>query len=190
MLLDRDSRAAVAEAERNVMVVEPQLEEEEADKEEVDVETVKTVKMEVRAVEAVAVAEEATEVIEAAVVEEEASMADQEEAVVAVVAVKETRVLKMVKEPLLILLRLVDSETDIRVKLVRKPIHTTANQEPDVEREMLPREVPEKVTGVTIRLKLMLVQKKKRQKPRHQLRKRRSLRKKNLRKKDSIWTLT
>ena len=160
MLLDRDSRAAVAEAEKSVMDVELQPEEEEADKEEVDVEMVKTVKMEVRAVEAVAVAEEATEVIEAAVVEEEVSMADQEEAVVAVVAVKETRVLKMVKEQLLTLLRLVDSETDIRVKLVKKPTHTTANQEPDVEREMLPREVPEKVTGVTIRLKLMQVKKK------------------------------
>ena len=160
MLLDRDNRAAVAEVEKNVMVVELQPEEEEADKEEVDVETVKTVKMEVRAVEAVAVAEEATEVIEAAVVEEEASMADQEEAVVAVVAVKETKVLKMVKEPLLTLLRLVDSETDTRVKLVKKLIHMTVNQELVVEREMLPKEVPEKVTGVTIRLKLKLVKKK------------------------------
>ena len=147
-----------------MMVVELQLEEEEADKEEVDVEMVKTVKMEVRAVEAVAVVEEATEVIEVAVVEEEASTVEEEEAVEAVVAVKETKVLKMVKEPLLTLLRLVDSETDIRVRLVRKLIHMTANQELVVEREMLPNQVPAKVTGVTIREKLKLVKKKKRQK--------------------------
>ena len=145
-------------------VVELQQEEEEADKEEVDVEMVKTVKMEVRAVEAVAVVEEATEVIEVAVVEEEASTVEEEEAVEAVVAVKETKVLKMVKEPLLTLLRLVDSETDIRVRLVRKLIHMTANQELVVEREMLPNQVPAKVTGVTIREKLKLVKKKKRQK--------------------------
>ena len=147
-----------------MMVVELQQEEEEADKEEVDVEMVKTVKMEVRAVEAVAVVEEATEVIEVAVVEEEASTVEEEEAVEAVVAVKETKVLKMVKEPLLTLLRLVDSETDIRVRLVRKLIHMTANQELVVEREMLPNQVPAKVTGVTIREKLKLVKKKKRQK--------------------------
>jgi len=147
-----------------MMVVELQLEEEEADKEEVDVEMVKTVKMEVRAVEAVAVVEEATEVIEVAVVEEEASTVEEEEAVEAVVAVKETKVLKMVKEPLLTLLRLVDSETDIRVRLVKKLIHMTANQELVVEREMLPNQVPAKVTGVTIREKLKLVKKKKRQK--------------------------
>ena len=147
-----------------MMVVELQLEEEEADKEEVDVEMVKTVKMEVRAVEAVAVVEEATEVIEVAVVEEEASTVEEEEAVEAVVAVKETKVLKMVKEPLLTLLRLVDSETDIRVRLVKKLTHMTANQELVVEREMLPNQVPAKVTGVTIREKLKLVKKKKRQK--------------------------
>lgn len=147
-----------------MMVVEPQQEEEEADKEEVDVEMVKTVKMEVRAVEAVAVVEEATEVIEVAVVEEEASTVEEEEAVEAVVAVKETKVLKMVKEPLLTLLRLVDSETDIRVRLVKKLTHMTANQELVVEREMLPNQVPAKVTGVTIREKLKLVKKKKRQK--------------------------
>ena len=145
-------------------VVELQQEEEEADKEEVDVEMVKTVKMEVRAVEAVAVVEEATEVIEVAVVEEEASTVEEEEAVEAVVAVKETKVLKMVKEPLLTLLRLVDSETDIRVRLVKKLTHMTANQELVVEREMLPNQVPAKVTGVTIREKLKLVKKKKRQK--------------------------
>jgi len=164
MLLDRDSRAAAEEAELNMMVVELQQEEEEADKEEVDVEMVKTVKMEVRAVEAVAVVEEATEVIEVAVVEEEASTVEEEEAVEAVVAVKETKVLKMVKEPLLTLLRLVDSETDIRVRLVKKLTHMTANQELVVEREMLPNQVPAKVTGVTIREKLKLVKKKKRQK--------------------------
>jgi len=147
-----------------MMVVELQQEEEEADKEEVDVEMVKTVKMEVRAVEAVAVVEEATEVIEVAVVEEEASTVEEEEAVEAVVAVKETKVLKMVKEPLLTLLRLVDSETDIRVRLVKKLTHMTANQELVVEREMLPNQVPAKVTGVTIREKLKLVKKKKRQK--------------------------
>ena len=73
--------------------------------------------------------------------------------------------MKTVKEPLLTLLRLVDSETDIRVKLVKKPIHMTANQELVVEREMLPKEVPEKVTGVTIRLKLKLVKKKKQKTP-------------------------
>ena len=146
-----------------MMVVELQLEEEEADKEEVDVEMVKTVKMEVRAVD-VAVVEEATEVIEVAVVEEEASTVEEEEAVEAVVAVKETKVLKTEKEPLLTLLRLVDSETDIRVRLVRKLIHMTANQELVVEREMLPNQVPAKVTGVTIREKLKLVKKKKRQK--------------------------
>ena len=164
MLQDRDSRAAAVEAEKIVMVVELQLEEEEVDKEEVDVEMVKTVKMEVRAVEAVAVVEEATEVIEVAVVEEEASTVEEEEAVEAVVAVKETKVLKMVKEPLLTLLRLVDSETDIRVRLVKKLTHMTANQELVVEREMLPNQVPAKVTGVTIREKLKLVKKKKRQK--------------------------
>ena len=147
-----------------MMVVELRQEEEEADKEEVDVEMVKTVKMEVRAVEAVAVVEEATEVIEVAVVEEEASTVEEEEAVEAVVAVKETKVLKMVKEPLLTLLRLVDSETDIRVRLVKKLTHMTANQELVVEREMLPNQVPAKVTGVTIREKLKLVKKKKRQK--------------------------
>ena len=147
-----------------MMVVELQQEEEEADKEEVDVEMVKTVKMEVRAVEAVAVVEEATEVIEVAVVEEEASTVEEEEAVEAVVAVKETKVLKMVKEPLLTLLRLVDSETDIRVRLVKKLTHMTANQELVVEREMLPNQVPAKVTGVTIREKLKLVKKKRRQK--------------------------
>ena len=154
--LGKDSRVDV----QREAAVELQLEEEEADKEEVDAEMVKTVKMEVRAVEAVAVAEEATEVIEAAVEEEEAIMAVQEEAVVVVVAVKEIKGLKTVKEPLLTLLRLVDSETDIRVKLVKRLIHMTANQEPVVEREMLPKEVPEKVTGVTIRLKLMQVKKK------------------------------
>ena len=147
-----------------MMVVELQLEEEEADKEEVDVEMVKTVKMEVRAVEDVAVVEEATEAIEVAVVEEEESTVEEEEAVEAVVAVKETKVLKTEKEPLLTLLRLVDSETDIRVRLVRKLIHMTANQELVVEREMLPNQVPAKVTGVTIREKLKLVKKKKRQK--------------------------
>ena len=147
-----------------MMVVELQQEEEEADKEEVDVEMVKTVKMEVRAVEAVAVVEEATEVIEVAVVEEEASTVEEEEAVEAVVAVRETKVLKKVKEPLLTLLRLVDSETDIRVRLVKKLTHMTANQELVVEREMLPNQVPAKVTGVTIREKLKLVKKKKRQK--------------------------
>ena len=164
MLQDRDSRAAAVEAEKIVMVVELQLEEEEVDKEEVDVEMVKTVKMEVRAVEAVAVVEEATEVIEAAVEEEEAITADQEEAVVVAVAVKEIKGLKTVKEPLLTLLRLVDSETDIRVRLVKKLTHMTANQELVVEREMLQKEVLEKVTGVTIKEKLKLVQKKKRQK--------------------------
>ena len=147
-----------------MMVVELQLEEEEADKEEVDVEMVKTVKMEVRAVEDVAVVEEATEAIEVAVVEEEESTVEEEEAVEAVVAVKETKVLKTEKEPLLTLLRLVDSETDIRVRLVRKLIHMTANQELVVEREMLPNQVPAKVTGVTIREKLKLVKRKKRQK--------------------------
>ena len=160
MLLDRDSRAAVAEAEKSVMVVELQPEEEEADKEVVDVEMVKTVKMEVRAVEAVAVAEEATEVIEAAVVEEEASMADQEEAVVAVVAVKETKVLKTVKEPLLTPLKPVDSEKDMEEKLVKNIIQWTANQELAAEREIRLKEAPVKVTGVTIRLKLKLVKKK------------------------------
>ena len=164
MLQDRDSRAAAVEAEKIVMVVELQLEEEEVDKEEVDVAMVKTVKMEVRAVEAVAVVEEATEVIEAAVEEEEAITADQEEAVVVAEAVKEIKGLKTVKEPLLTLLRLVDSETDIKVRLVKKPIHMTANQELVVEREMLQKEVLEKVTGVTIKEKLKLVQKKKRQK--------------------------
>ena len=161
MLLDRDSRVAVVEAEKIVMVVELQLEEEEVDKEEVDAEMAKTVKMEVRAVEAVAVAEEATEVIEAAVVEEEASMADQEEAVVAVVAVKETKVLKTVKEPLLTLLKLVDSEKDMEEKLVKNIIQWTANQELAVEREIRLNKVPVKVTGVTIKQKLKLVKKKK-----------------------------
>ena len=162
MLLDRDSRAAVVEAEKNVMVVELQPEEEEADKEEVDVEMVKTVKMEVRAVEAVAVAEEATEVIEAAVVEEEASMADQEEAVVAVVAVKETKVLKTVKEPLLTPLKPVDSEKDMEEKLVKNIIQWTANQELAAEREIRLNQEPVKVTGVTIKQKLKLLKKKRR----------------------------
>ena len=161
-MLDRDSKAAVAEAEKSVMVVELQLEEEEADKEEVDVEMVKTVKMEVRAVEAVAVAEEATEVIEAAVVEEEASMADQEEAVVAVVAVKETKVLKTVKEPLLTPLKPVDSEKDMEEKLVKNIIQWTANQELAAEREIRLNQEPVKVTGVTIKQKLKLLKKKRR----------------------------
>jgi hypothetical protein len=131
-------------------------------------------------------ATEVTEVIEVAVVEEEASTVVVEEAVEAVVVVKETKVLKTVKEPPLTLLRLVDSETDIRVRLVRKLTHMTANQELVVEREMLPNQVPAKVTGVTIREKLKLVKKKKRQKLRHHRKKRRSLRKRSLKKKDSI----
>lgn len=153
--LGKDSRV---DAQREV-AVEPQLEEEEVTIEVEEEEVVKTAaKMEVRAV-AVDVEETEKEAVDA---EEAASMVVQEEAVVAVVAVKETRVLKMVKEPLLTPLKLVDSEKDMEEKLVKNIIQWTANQELAVEREIRLKEVPVKVTGVTIKQKLKLVKKKKR----------------------------
>jgi len=112
-------------------------------------------------VRAVAVDVEETEK-EAVDVEEAASMAVEEEAVEVVVVVKETKVLKMVKEPLLTPLKLVDSEKDMEEKLVKNIIQWTANQELAAEREIRLKEAPVKVTGVTIKQKLKLVKKKKR----------------------------
>ena len=152
--LGKDSRVDV----QREAAVELQLEEEEVTTEVEEEEVVKTAaKMEVRAV-AVDVEETEKEAVDA---EEAASMVVQEEAVVAVVAVRETKVLKTVKEPLLTLLKLVDSEKDMEEKLVKNIIQWTVNQELAAEREISKKEVPVKVTGVTKRLKLKLVKKKK-----------------------------
>ena len=150
----KDSRVDV----QREAAVELQLEEEEVTTEVEEEEVVKTAaKMEVRAV-AVDVEETEKEAVDA---EEAASMVVQEEAVVAVVAVRETKVLKTVKEPLLTPLKPVDSEKDMEEKLVKNIIQWTANQELAAEREISKKEVPVKVTGVTKRLKLKLVKKKK-----------------------------
>ena len=152
--LGKDSRVDV----QREAAVELQLEEEEVTTEVEEEEVVKTAaKMEVRAV-AVDVEETEKEAVDA---EEAASMVVQEEAVVAVVAVRETKVLKTVKEPLLTPLKLVDSEKDMEEKLVKNIIQWTVNQELAAEREISKKEVPVKVTGVTKRLKLKLVKKKK-----------------------------
>ena len=65
------------------------------------------------------------------------------------------------KEPLLTLLKLVDSEKDMQEKLVKNIIQWTVNQELAVEREIRQKEVPVKVTGVTTKLTLKLAKKKK-----------------------------
>ena len=150
--LEESSRADRVVAKKEV------AEEEEVMTEVEEAEVVKTaVVMEVRAV-----AVEAVEEIEKeAVAVEEANMVVQEEAVEAVVAVRETKVLKTVKEPLLTLLKLVDSEKDMEEKLVKNIIQWTVNQELAVEREIRQKEVPVKVTGVTKKLKLKLAKKKK-----------------------------
>ena len=150
--LEESSRADRAIAKKEV------AEEEEEVTEVEEAEVVKTAAvMEVRAV-----AVEAVEEIEKeAVAVEEANMVVQEEAVEAVVAVRETKVLKTVKEPLLTLLKLVDSEKDMEEKLVKNIIQWTVNQELAVEREIRQKEVPVKVTGVTKKLKLKLAKKKK-----------------------------
>ena len=151
--LEESSRADRAIAMKEV------AEEEEVMIEVEEAEVVKTAAvMEVRAV-AVETAEEETE--KEAVAVEEANTVVQEEAVVAVVAVRETKVLKTVKEPLLTLLKLVDSEKDMQEKLVKNIIQWTVNQELAAEREISKKEVPVKVTGVTKRPKLKLVKKKK-----------------------------
>ena len=150
--LEESSRADRAIAMKEV------AEEEEVMTEVEEAEVVKTaVVMEVRAVAVEAVEETEKE----AVAVEEANMVVQEEAVEAVVAVRETKVLKKVKEPLLTLLKLVDSEKDMEEKLVKNIIQWTVNQELAAEREISKKEVPVKVTGVTKRLKLKLVKKKK-----------------------------
>ena len=150
--LEESSRADRA------IVMKEVAEEEEVMTEVEEAEVVKTAAvMEVRAV-----AVEAVEEIEKeAVAVEEANMVVQEEAVEAVVAVRETKVLKKVKEPLLTLLKLVDSEKDMQEKLVKNIIQWTVNQELAVEREIKQKEVPVKVTGVTTKLKLKLAKKKK-----------------------------
>lgn len=151
----KDSRV---DAQREA-AVEPQLEEEEVTTEVEEEEAVKTaVKMEVRAV-AVDVEETEKEAVDA---EEAANMVVQEEAVEAVVAVKETKVLKTVKEPLLTPLKPVDSEKDMEEKLVKNIIQWTANQELAAEREIRLNQEPVKVTGVTIKQKLKLLKKKRR----------------------------
>ena len=151
--LEESSRADRAIAKKEV------AEEEEEVTEVEEAEVVKTAAvMEVRAV-AVETVEEVTE--KEAVAVEEANMVVQEEAVEAVVAVRETKVLKTVKEPLLTLLKLVDSEKDMQEKLVKNIIQWTVNQELAVEREIRQKEVPVKVTGVTKKLKLKLAKKKK-----------------------------
>lgn len=151
--LEESSRADRAIAKKEV------AEEEEEVTEVEEAEVVKTAAvMEVRAV-AVETVEEETE--KEAVAVEEANTVVQEEAVEAVVAVRETKVLKTVKEPLLTLLKLVDSEKDMEEKLVKNIIQWTVNQELAAEREISKKEVPVKVTGVTKRLKLKLVKKKK-----------------------------
>ena len=152
--LGKDSRV---DAQREA-AVETQLEEEEVATEVEEEEAVKTAaKMEVRAV-AVDVEEIEKEAVDA----EEANMVVQEEAVEAVVAVKETKVLKTVKEPLLTLLKPVDSEKDMEEKLVKNIIQWTANQELAAEREIRLNQEPVKVTGVTIKQKLKLLKKKRR----------------------------
>ena len=151
--LEESSRADRAIAMKEV------AEEEEVMIEVEEAEVVKTAAvMEVRAV-AVETAEEETE--KEAVAVEEANTVVQEEAVEAVVAVRETKVLKTVREPLLTLLKLVDSEKDMQEKLVKNIIQWTVNQELAAEREISKKEVPVKVTGVTKRPKLKLVKKKK-----------------------------
>ena len=151
--LEESSRADRA------IVMKEVAEEEEVMTEVEEAEVVKTAAvMEVRAV-AVETVEEETE--KEAVAVEEANTVVQEEAVEAVVAVRETKVLKTVKEPLLTLLKLVDSEKDMEEKLVKNIIQWTVNQELAAEREISKKEVPVKVTGVTKRLKLKLVKKKK-----------------------------
>jgi len=150
--LEESSRADRVVAKKEV------AEEEEVMTEVEEAEVVKTaVVMEVRAVAVEAVEETEKE----AVAVEEANMVVQEEAVEAVVAVRETKVLKTVKEPLLTLLKLVDSEKDMQEKLVKNIIQWTVNQELAAEREISKKEVPVKVTGVTKSLKLKLVKKKK-----------------------------
>ena len=152
--IGKDSRV---DAQREA-AVEAQLEEEEVTTEVEEEEAVKTAaKMEVRAV-AVDVEEIEKEAVDA----EEANMVVQEEAVVAVVAVKETKVLKTVKEPLLTPLKPVDSEKDMEEKLVKNIIQWTANQELAAEREIRLNQEPVKVTGVTIKQKLKLLKKKRR----------------------------
>jgi len=151
--LEESSRADRAIAKKEV------AEEEEEVTEVEEAEVVKTAAvMEVRAV-AVETVEEETE--KEAVAVEEANTVVQEEAVEAVVAVRETKVLKTVKEPLLTPLKLVDSEKDMQEKLVKNIIQWTVNQELAAEREISKKEVPVKVTGVTKNLKLKLVKKKK-----------------------------
>ena len=151
--LEESSRADRAIAKKEV------AEEEEEVTEVEEAEVVKTAAvMEVRAV-AVETVEEVTE--KEAVAVEEANTVVQEEAVEAVVAVRETKVLKTVKEPLLTLLKLVDSEKDMQEKLVKNIIQWTVNQELAAEREISKKEVPVKVTGVTKKLKLKLAKKKK-----------------------------
>jgi len=150
--LEESSRADRVVAKKEV------AEEEEVMTEVEEAEVVKTaVVMEVRAVAVEAVEETEKE----AVAVEEANMVVQEEAVEAVVAVRETKVLKTVKEPLLTPLKLVDSEKDMQEKLVKNIIQWTVNQELAVEREIRQKEVPVKVTGVTKKLKLKLAKKKK-----------------------------
>ena len=151
--LEESSKADRVVAKKEV------AEEEEVMTEVEEAEVVKTAAvMEVRAV-AVETAEEETE--KEAVAVEEANTVVQEEAVEAVVAVREIKVLKTVKEPLLTLLKLVDSEKDMQEKLVKNIIQWTVNQELAAEREISKKEVPVKVTGVTKRPKLKLVKKKK-----------------------------
>ena len=151
--LEESSRADRVVAKKEVAEGEEVMTEVE------EAEVVKTAAvMEVRAV-AVETVEEETE--KEAVAVEEANTVVQEEAVEAVVAVRETKVLKTVKEPLLTLLKLVDSEKDMEEKLVKNIIQWTVNQELAAEREISKKEVPVKVTGVTKRLKLKLVKKKK-----------------------------
>ena len=125
--LEESSRADRAIAKKEV------AEEEEEVTEVEEAEVVKTAAvMEVRAVAVETVEETEKE----AVAVEEANTVVQEEAVEAVVAVRETKVLKTVKEPLLTLLKLVDSEKDMEEKLVKNIIQWTVNQELAAEREI------------------------------------------------------
>ena len=159
-LTSQDSRLEEAVAETTEAETSLVAEEEAVMVEE----EAKTAAREVRAVVAEAAAE-ATEKAVAESADQEASTVVQAEAAAVVVDARETRVLKTAREPLLTLLRLVASERDTLAKLVRMPTQWTASLALAVEREIRPREEPEKVTGVTIRVKLRLdLRKKKRRK--------------------------
>lgn len=155
-LTSQGSRLVVAVAEKTEEET-LQAAEEVAVTVEEEVETAVT---KVRAV-VVEVAVEVTERVVAESVDQEVSTEVQAEAVAVVVDARETRVLKMARVLLLILLRLVASERDSLAKLVRMLIQWIASLVLAVEREIRLREELEKVTGVTTKQRPRLVKKKK-----------------------------